>query len=348
MPPNGKADLAHPEAADWVLGALGPAQAEDFPRHLTGCLHCQAAVAEFGQFGQMLQHLPPAAEPPPGLEARTIASVLAAAAKYPTPQADRRSDPEDQAATRVQPRPQLQPPAGDETRVQPRPQLQPPAGDETRVQPRPQLQPPAGDEIPIQPRPQLQPPAGDEIPIQPRPQLQPPAGDETRPGVTRLPVWRHYRGRLAAVVAAAAAIITAAIVIPLSLGGARTTSAAVTVVIPLHATTAAKLIGDGAATGQATAHQAGPSWTFDMTIHGLKVLPGNDVYECWWAAPGSTRAHPQLVSGGTFVVDNSGSTTVTMTTGVDPRQFRTMEVTAESPGTGALHGTVILTGQATL
>ena len=160
MPPNSKADLAHPEAADWVLGAMGPAQAEDFPRHLTGCLHCQAAVAEFGELGQMLQHLPPAAEPPPGLEARTIASVLAAAAKYPAPKADRRSDPEDQAATRVQPRPQLQPPAGDETRVQPRPQLQPPAGDETRVQPRPQLQPPAGDETRVQPRPQLQPPAG--------------------------------------------------------------------------------------------------------------------------------------------------------------------------------------------
>ncbi len=131
MPPDSKADLAHPEAADWVLGTMGPAQAEDFQRHLTDCLHCRAAVAEFGELGQMLQHLPPAAEPPPGLEARTIASVLAAAAKYPTPKADRRSDPEDQAATRVQPRPQLQPPAGDETRTS-ETQLQPPAGDETR------------------------------------------------------------------------------------------------------------------------------------------------------------------------------------------------------------------------
>jgi hypothetical protein len=299
MPPNGKADLAHPEAADWVMGTLGPAQAEDFSRHLTDCLHCQAAVAEFGQLGQMLQHLPPAAEPPPGLEARTIASVLAAAAKYPTPKADRRSDPEDRAATRVQPRPQLQPPAGDETRVQP------------------------------------------------RPQLQPPAKPQARPEVTQLPVWRHYPGRLAAVVAAAAAIITAAIVIPLSLGGGRITpaTATVTVVIPLHATTAAKLIGDGAATGRATARQAGPSWTFDMTVHGLKVLPGNEVYECWYATSGSTRLQPLLVSGGTFVVDNSGSTTVTMTTGVDPRQFRTMEITAQSPGTGALQRPVLLIGQ---
>jgi hypothetical protein len=149
------------------------------------------------------------------------------------------------------------------------------------------------------------------------------------------------------VVAAAAAIITAAIVIPLSLGGGRTTpaTATATVVIPLHATTAAKLIGDGAATGRATARQAGPSWTFDMTVHGLKVLPGNEVYECWYATSGSTRLHPLLVSGGTFVVDNSGSITVTMTTGVDPRQFRTMEITAQSPGTGALQRPVLLIGQ---
>jgi hypothetical protein len=76
------------------------------------------------------------------------------------------------------------------------------------------------------------------------------------------------------------------------------------------------------------------------------VLPGsNDVYECWWVGPGSTKARPQFVSGGTFVVDNSGSTTVTMTTGVDPREFRTMEVTAESPGTGALSGVILLTSQ---
>jgi anti-sigma-K factor RskA len=79
MPPRGQAELAHPQAADWVLGTLGPDDAVIFQFHLRGCPHCQAAVAEFGQLGQMLRHLPPAAEPPPALEARTIASVLAAA-----------------------------------------------------------------------------------------------------------------------------------------------------------------------------------------------------------------------------------------------------------------------------
>jgi len=85
MPPKGQADLAHPQAADWVMGTLGLDEAAGFQLHLSGCPHCQAAVAEFGQLGQMLQHLPPAAEPPPELEARTIASLLAAAAKDPTP-----------------------------------------------------------------------------------------------------------------------------------------------------------------------------------------------------------------------------------------------------------------------
>jgi len=303
MPPS-NADLAHPEAADWVLGTMGPAQAEDFRRHLTDCPHCRAAVAEFSELGQMLQHLPPAAEPPPGLEARTIASVLAAAAEDPTPTADRRSDPEDQVATRLQLRPQPEPPAADDTRLQPRPQIQPPAADATR--------------------------------IQPRPQIQPPAADDTGPKVTRLPVWRRHQGRLTAVVAAAAAIIVAAIVIPLSLGGGG-------IVTPLHATTAAKLMGDGAATGTATARPAGQSWTFTMTVHGLKVLPGNDVYECWYARSDGT----QLVSGGTFIVDKSGSTTVTMTTGVDPRQFPKMEITAQKPGSGAgaLQEPVLLTSQ---
>jgi hypothetical protein len=307
-------ELAHPEAFDFAWGNLPAARRTGFNRHLAGCRYCQGVVDEYSDIGQIIRNLPPHVEPPPDLEDRTVAAMVAVLAGQRA-QTDRRPDPEDQAATSVYPIPAVQPPAGDETLIQPRPQLQPPAGDETRVQPRP---------------------------------LQPPAEPQARPVVTQLAAWRRYQGRLAAVAAVAAAIITAAIVVPLSLGGGPTTAAPVTVVIPLHATTAAKLIGDGAATARATARQAGPSWTFDMTVHGLKVLPGNDVYECWYATSGSTQLLPLLVSGGTFVVDNSGSATVTMTTGVDPRQFRTMEITAEPPGNGAIHGTVILTGRATL
>jgi anti-sigma factor RsiW len=297
MPPNGQqgqAGLAHPQAADWVMSTLGPAQAEEFGRHLTGCPHCQAAVAEFGQLGQMLQHLPPAAEPPPDLETRTIASVLAAAAG-------------DQAATQVHQIPAASPPA-DEPGT-------------TRAFPLPATPP--------------------EQPADLGPgERHPGAGAK----IIRFSRWHAHRGLLSIAAAVAAAVI-AAIVVPLSLGGGRITPAQATVVIPLHATTAAERFGVGGASGQATARQVGESWTFDLSVHGLKPLRDHDVYVCWWVGPGSTKARPALITGGSFIVGNSGSTTLTMTTGVDPRDFRTMEITAEKPGTGALSGQILLTSQ---
>jgi hypothetical protein len=292
-------ELAHPEAFDFVFGNLPADERTEFSRHLTGCRYCQGVIDDYRDIGQVIKSLPPHVEPPAGLEDRTVAAMTAALAGSRA-RADRRPDPEDQAATRVHLIPQVQPPAEDETRVQPRPQLQPPA--------------------------------------------EPQARPAVTPVVTRLPVWRRHRGRLTAVVAAAAAIIAAAIVIPLSLGGGAPAQA--TAVIPLHATAAAKVFGVGTATARATARQAGESWTFTLTVRGLKPLPGNDFYECWWAAPGSTKLHPMLATGGSFVVGNSGSATVTMTTGVDPtQQFRTMEITAESPGNGTQLGPVLLAGQ---
>jgi Anti-sigma-K factor rskA len=192
----------------------------------------------------------------------------------------------------------------------------------------------------VYPIPRRRPSPVPETQIQPRPQLQPPAEPTARPMATRPPAWRRYPRRLAGVIAAAAAIIVAAIIIPVSLAGR--SPAVATVVIPLHATTAARVFGVADATARATARQVDQSWTFDLTVHGLKVLPGNDFYECWWVTPGHTRL---LATGGSFIVGNSGSTTVTMTTGVDPtQQFRAMEITAETPSNdGALKGPVLLT-----
>jgi hypothetical protein len=302
-------EQAHPEAFDFAFGNLPVGKHADFNRHLSGCRPCQAVVNKYAEIGRIIKSLPPHVEPPADLEERTVAAMLAAPAQQKA-STDRRSDAE-QAATRIDPAPGRQPSAEPETVVRPIPRLRPPAEDETQRRPAPVDQPA-------------------------------PAETAGRPMVTRLPVWRRYRGRLAAVAAVAAAIIAAAIIVPLSLGQGR---AEVTVVIPLHATTAAKDFGVGAATGQATARQAGESWTFDLTVHGLKPLPGNDVYVCWWVAPGSTKAHPLAATGGSFVVGDSGSATLTMTTGVDPRQFRTMEITAEPPGNGALNGPILLTGQ---
>jgi Anti-sigma-K factor rskA, C-terminal len=286
-------ELAHPDAFDFAFGNLPQDKRAEFNRHLSGCRYCQGVIDEYSDIGEIIKNLPPHVEPPADLEARTVAAMVAALAEQRA-STDRRSDAEDQTATRVYQIPERPPSTEPETQVRPRPVDQP-------------------------------------APAEPK---EPPAA-------TPLPLWRRYPRRLAAVVAVAAAIVTAVIVIPRVGGG----PAQVVVVIPLHTTTAAKVSGDGAATGRATAQQAGASWTFNLSVHGLKVLPGNQVYECWWAASGSTRLRPLLVSGGTFVVDNSGSATVTMTTGVDPRQFRTMEITAESPGSGALHGVVLLTGQ---
>jgi len=304
-------EAAHPDAFDFVWGNLPAAKRAEFNRHLSGCRYCQGVVQEYSEIGRIVTLLPPHVEPPADLEDRTVAAMVAALAEEQA-EVGRPAGTEDRTATRVYPVPKGHHAAEPETRVQPIPHLRPPVEEETKG-------PPA-------------------LVGQPAP-----SGPAARPMVTHLPVWRRHRGRFAAIAAVAAAIIVAAIVVPLSLGRG---PAGVTVVIPLHATTAAKVFGVGTASGQATARQAGESWTFDLSVHGLKPLPGSEVYVCWWAAPGSTKAHPVLATGGSFVVGDSGSATLTMTTGVDPRDFRTMEITVESPGDGALHGPVLLTGQA--
>ena len=190
--------------------------------------------------------------------------------------------------------------------------------------------------------PQLHPPDSSPANIQLSPVPQ-----EAAATVTPLPQGRSRRkGPVGLWLAAAAvAILVVVGIILVRPGGGGRAPRPLTVVTPLHATAAAKAFGVGAATGRATARQAGQSWTFQLVVHGLKPLPGNDFYECWWAEPGNSRHRLRLATGGSFVVGKSGSATLTMTTGVDPRQFRTMKITAQSPGSGALHGPVLLTGQ---
>ncbi len=72
-------ELAHPEAAGWVLGTLDPDDAEWFAGHLPSCPDCRAAVAEFGFTARLMATAAPADLPPPGLQARTLAGVALAA-----------------------------------------------------------------------------------------------------------------------------------------------------------------------------------------------------------------------------------------------------------------------------
>ena len=302
-------ELAHPEAFDFAFGNLPAAKRAEFNRHLTGCGYCQAVVEEYSEIGQVIKSLPPHVEPPADLEERTVAAMVNALAEQRA-KPGRRSGAEDLAATRVYPIPERRRPVDPETKVQPIPQLRPPAEDETRIS-----QSPAGQPVPAEP--------------------------QAQPMVTRLPVWRRHRGRLAAVVAAAAAAITGAIAIPLSLLGSGPAT-----VIPLDATTAAKVSGFGAATGQATARQdASGSWNISLTVRHLKSFGDNKWYECWYI--GSKSGQRQVAPVGSFLVSDGNSQTFTMTSAVDPHEFKTMVITLQPPSPdGAFQQSkVILSGQ---
>jgi Anti-sigma-K factor rskA len=80
LPGDPDPQLAHPEAAGWVLGVLDGFDAERFGGHLRSCPDCQAAVRELGPAARILHSAAPAGLPPPGLQARTLASVAQAAA----------------------------------------------------------------------------------------------------------------------------------------------------------------------------------------------------------------------------------------------------------------------------
>jgi hypothetical protein len=75
MPPDAIGELGHADAAAWALGALDPGEAERFQAHRRSCGGCRVAVAEFEQVARALAHPLPDLEPPPDLQARTLASV---------------------------------------------------------------------------------------------------------------------------------------------------------------------------------------------------------------------------------------------------------------------------------
>ena len=155
------------------------------------------------------------------------------------------------------------------------------------------------------------------------PQRPPPAADaptssagESSATVTPLALWRRHRGRLTSLwVAAAAAVVILAVIVIFRPGRGHGPPGK-PVVTALHATNEAKTWHVPRATGKATARQAGESWTYVLTVQGLRPLPDDQFYECWYAR--RSNGHLKLVSGGTFVMGKQGSTTVPMMTGVDP------------------------------
>jgi hypothetical protein len=183
-------------------------------------------------------------------------------------------------------------------------------------------------ERPPSPEPQTQ--------VHPRPVDQPaPAEPKEPPAATPLPVWRRYPRRLAAV----AAVIAAAIVIPLTLGRDGVATAVAFSLAPPPGSVQA------AASATVTARQdPSGSWALMVTVRHLKSFGDSPWYECWYVGT-DAAGHRQVASAGTFIVPDSGSHTFSMTSAVDPREFKTMQIRLEEPGpNGAIQGQVVLTG----
>ena len=75
MPPDASSQAPHHDAGGWALGSLDPTDAQKFETHLQDCAECQTAVAQFQPVARALTSPAPAVEPPPDLEAKTLASV---------------------------------------------------------------------------------------------------------------------------------------------------------------------------------------------------------------------------------------------------------------------------------
>jgi hypothetical protein len=66
MPADDRCAAGGVNAAGWVLGALDPADAERFARHLPMCRGCRLAVAELGPTARVLLAALPGPRGPAG------------------------------------------------------------------------------------------------------------------------------------------------------------------------------------------------------------------------------------------------------------------------------------------
>lgn len=160
------------------------------------------------------------------------------------------------------------------------------------------------------------------------------AGERPALRPARLPRRWHRDARWLTV--AAAAVVAGAVVVGLEVIPGAPPAVAATISLTAQ--------DGGTASGTATARQATGGWSIRLTVHNLQKLRAGQFYECWYAGPADRPGHRQLITAGTFTVNGGGSETVTMWSAADPRRYRIMKITAESPGDAGQHGTVVLKG----
>jgi hypothetical protein len=146
----------------------------------------------------------------------------------------------------------------------------------------------------------------------------------------------HWTNPLLSVVTAlGAAAVTAAAFLGVQLS--QVAAPAVAASFTLHAQPGQS----GSAT--AVARHAGGGWEIQLTVKDLKNPGPGRFYECWYAGPGNRPGQPELITAGTF---DGGNGTFNMWSAANPAKYKIMQVTAEQPGDGSQHGTVILSGTA--
>ena len=164
------------------------------------------------------------------------------------------------------------------------------------------------------------------------------ATPEPKPGsASKASRWWHLHWTnplLSAVTALGAAAVTAAAFLGVQFS--QVAAPAVAASFNLHAQPGQS----GSATAVAR-HVNGGGWEIQLTVKHLKNLGPGQFYECWYASPDNRPGHPELITAGTFA---GGDGTFNMWSAANPARFKTMQITAEQPGDGSQHGTVILSG----
>ena len=299
-------EQAHPEAFDFVFGNLPSAKRAEFNRHLTGCRYCQAVVDEYSEIGRII--------------------------KQPSPARRAASRPRRPDRRRHGRRPR---------RAEGQPERR-----SGRRGPRP---PPGPTRFP-----------GASLRLSPRPRSSrspAPASAETRPARHRPPTSRHRPSRKpgrwslacrCGDVTEAAWPLSPPPPLPSSLPPSSSRSAFSAAGPPRSPSRFCHHGGQGERLRSSHRARDGPPGCLrQLEYHPDRASPqelrGCQVVRMLVRQP----QHRQVASAGTFLVPDSGSGTFSMTSAVDPHDFSTMEITIGPPNnTGALSGTVILSGQA--